>query len=284
MRIRRLLPLISVVFAAACERVVDLTVPEGPRLLVVEARLEHVLGSASGTQTIRLTTTSGYFSNAAPPPARGARVRVVDDAGTETLFAESPTPGVYTTTALPVQRGRTYTLLIEYAGEQFEAIESTRTVAPIESLYFDKPKPGRFSGDEGVRATIDFTDPAGERNYYLWDQYVNGVRQLGPDTAFKLRIIAQDNALNGIAVVGFQPYEGIDVPVGSTVLVRQIGLSEAMFRYYFALSDQVGVDGSPFAVPPASVRGNVINRTTRDRPALGYFYVSEVSEARATRR
>ena len=92
------------------------------------------------------------------------------------------------------------------------------------------------------------------------------------------------DAVDGLAIHGFQPYEGIDIPVGSTVVMRQIGLSERMFRYYFAFSDQVSADGSPFAVPPASIRGNVSNVTDPSRFPLGYFHAAEVAEARVIRR
>jgi len=266
-----------------CERVVDLDIAEGPRRLVVEARLERVLGAVSGTQVIRLSTTSPYFDAAASPAAHGAVVTVTDDAGGVTTFTESGVAGVYTTSQLVVVAGRGYSLRIDYDGGRYEASEVAQSDAPIDSLYLDTPQPGRFSGSDGVRATIDFADPAGARNFYLWDQYVNGIRQLGPDTSFKYRVSASDDAFDGILVEGFQPYEGVDIPPGGAVLLRQIGLSEAMFRYYFALSDQVSADGSPFSVPPAGVRGNVANRTDPSRFPLGYFFVAEVSEARLRR-
>lgn len=279
----RHLLLVLMLFLAACERVVDVDLEEGPVRLVVEGRFERVLDRVSGSQVILLSTTGPYFSNASPPPARGAVVRVSDDAGRVVSFTESA-PGRYTTTSLVVERDRRYTLQIDWQGDRYESVETTQTVVPIDSLYFDKPKPGRFAGTEGVRATIDLRDPGNVRNYYLWDQYVNGARVLGPDTTFKYRIAASDDGFDGILIAGFQPYEGIDIPVGATVTMRQIGLSEQMFRYYFAFAEQVSADGSVFAAPPSSLRGNVSNRTNRDRYPIGYFYVSEVAERTAVRR
>ena len=279
---RRLAALAALAGAGACERVVALDLAQAPSRLVVEARLERVLGASGHPQVITLSTTAPYFSGSAPPPARGAVVRVTDDLGRVTAFAEGE-PGRYGAT-LMVERGRRYTLRIDVAGERYEAVEATQTVPPIDSLYFMAPKPGRFSGTGGVRATIDLVDPAGVRNFYLWEQWVGGVRQLGPDSTVKLRVIAPDDALDGRPVKEFQPFEGIDIPLGSAVLVRQVALSEATYRYLYALNDQLGQGGSLFAVPPASVRGNVANRTAPDRPALGYFAVGEVAEARATRR
>jgi hypothetical protein len=280
MRFIRCLPILLA--PVACERVVDLDVPEGPRRLVIEARLERVIGRVSGNQAITLTTTAPYFGDAAPPPATGATVRVTDDAGAVVAFVES-TPGRYTTDQLIIRIGVAYRLSISYQGQTYESTETAKSVAPIDSLYLESPRPGRFSGTEGVRATIDLVDPPGLGNFYLWDQFIDGVRVLGPDSSFKYRMVAMDDAVDGLTIAGFQPYEGIDIPVGSTVVMRQIGLSERMFRYYFAFSDQVSSDGSPFAVPPASIRGNVSNVTDPSRFPLGYFHAAEVAEKSVTR-
>lgn len=280
---RRLAALAALTMVTACERVVDVELQEGPRRLVIEARLERVKGRVSGDQAITLTTTAPYFDANPSPPARGAVVRVVDESGRTYPFTEAR-PGVYTTSALTIDLGRRYTLRIDFEGQSYEAVETAIPVAAIDSLYFDKPQPGRFSGEGGVRATIDLRDPPGEKNFYLWDQFVNGVRQLGPDSTFLFRVTAPDDGFDGTTVTGFQPFEGVDIPMGAVVLLRQIGLSEQGQRYYFALSDQVSAGGSPFAVPPASVRSNVANRTDPRRFPVGYFQVSEVSEARATRR
>lgn len=280
---RRVLLLTGCALLAACERVVGLDVAEGPRRLVVEARLERVHGRVNGNQSIRLTTTAPYFTNAPTPPASGALVEVRDDRGQVVRFSESATPGTYVTDQLVVTAGTEYQLAITYEGSRYEAREVAQPVPPIDSIYLEKPKPGRFSGDSGVRVTIDLTDPPDQDNWYLWDQFVDGVRQLGPDSTFKLRITAPDESFRGLTIRGFQPFEGVNVNVGSSVLLRQIGIPESIYLYYFALSDQVGGGGSPFSVPPASVRGNVANLTTPTRPALGYFYASEVAEARISR-
>jgi hypothetical protein len=267
---------------AGCERVVTLEVPEGPVRLVVEARLERVRGRVSGAQSIRLTTTAPYFAAAAPPPARNAVVRVTDETGAAVTFAESAArPGFYTTDALTLTTGRRYTLAIDYAGQRYEATEVAQPVAAIDALYFAPPAGVRAGAEAGLRATVDLRDPRGVRNWYLWDQFVDGARLLGPDSTTRLRVVATDEGFDGLRVVGYQPYDGARVAPGSTVLVRQVALSESAYRYYFALGDQTFNDGTPFDVPLASVRGNVVNRTDPSRPALGYFIAAEVAEARA---
>jgi len=263
----------------ACERVVGVTLDEGPKRLVVEARLERVKENINGRQRIRLTTTDAYFSGAIAPPARGAVVTVSDGSGTTVRFSESASEaGVYETNALTVQLGATYSLQIEFGGDRYIASETALSVAKIDSLYFTNGS-GVVGSAPGLRATIDVVDPRGIKNFYLWDQFVDGRRLVFADTSFPSRAAASDELLDGRRIRAYQPYEGVVVKSGQQVLVRQIALSESMYRYYLALSEQAGNDGSPFGVPAASVRGNVENITNPSRRPLGYFMAAEVAEA-----
>ena len=268
-----------VVATAACERVVSVTVDEAPKRLVVEGRILRTQGAATGDQTIRLNLTSAYFDSSPPPPATGAIVRVTDNLSTTTTFFEA-SPGVYTTPFLTGVVGRVYTLSIEYAGEFYESADTLRAVAPIDSLYFMLPLTD-FGGVGGLRATIDFTETPGQDNWYLWEQLVNGKRLLGPDSLFRLPLAANDLGIDGRELLEFQPFSGQPVVAKDTVVMRQFGISRGMFTFYTAMGEQTTNDGSPFAVPPSSVRGNVRNLTNPTRPALGYFFAAEVSEARA---
>lgn len=279
-RITTLLVLPLLALAGACERVVDVDLATGERLLVVEGRIERIIGEGAIPQQIRVTTTDRYFSNAVAPAATGATVRVTDDAGHSLAF--TPTPGdasLYVSAPFAAEVGRRYTLHVSWQGEQYEGSDLLTSVAPIDSMYFME-RNNVIGPREGLRATIDTRDPAGERNYYVWDQLVNGVRLIAADSTFKARVFANDDLVDGKAVTEFQPYGGMVVKPGDLVEVRQISLSEEGYRYYVALTDQVTNDGSPFAVSTASVRGNVANLTRPSRRALGYFMAGEVSSAR----
>lgn len=283
-RVAVLVALLGALALPACERVVSVTVPDAPRRLVVEARLERALDFLPTAQIIKLSTTADYFSGEFPPAATGASVRVTDDLNRVTIFTETAIAGTYQApTNFTIGRTRKYTLAINFEGQSYSATDSTRLVPRIAGLGFNLPNGGRYAGTEGLRAEITYTDTPNDRNYFLWEQYVNGVRQTGPDSTVRMRVIGNDLINDGLRVNGFQPFEGIPIPEGGVVLIRQLAISEQMYRYYFALNDQLTSDGSPFAVPPASVRGNVQNNTNPSQPALGYFSVSEVSERVATR-
>lgn len=267
-----------------CERVVEPDLASGPVRLVVEARVERVREAPTGRQRIRLTTTAPFTADGEPPPARGARVEIADDAGTVVRLEESTAePGVYLTDALVAEVGRRYTLRIDFEGDRYEASDRLTAVPPIDSLYFQFERANIAVGDSGFRAAIDYTDPPGRRNFYLWEQLVDGEPQIIPDPGNRFRVIRNDDFFDGAAITGYQPYDEAVIEPGEQVLVRQVALSEASYRFYFALFEQAAGDGgSPFAVPPATVRGNVANRTSPERYPLGYFVAAEVAEARAT--
>lgn len=264
-----------------CERVVGVDLEEGPKRLVIEARLERVAGRESGRQRIRLTTTDDYFSNTMPPAARGATVQITDDAGRVVAFAESAVePGIYETTALAGEVGRVYTLSISYLGEMYRSSEQLLPVTRIDSLFFAEPS-HPLGSEKGLRATISLRDPAGAKNFYLWDQLVDGVRILSADSTLRGRVVSSDQLDDGRRIRRFQPYDGVEVKPGQQVVVRQMAISEAAYRYYLALSEQAANDGSPFGVAPASLRGNVANVSRAANFPLGYFIAGEVAEASA---
>jgi hypothetical protein len=272
---------VALLLASGCERIVDVDLDPGPVRLVIEGRLELLQGSTEGRQLIRLSITDAFTSDRAPPPATGATVAVIDEANRAVQLAESAgTPGTYETIGLLPVVGARYTLRIDYQGERYEATDRVAAVAPIDSLYFRFVGKDVF-GDPGFRAAIDYTDPAGARNFYLWEQLIDGERQLVPDQSNRMHVIGGDDFYDGRRITAYQPFEESIVEPGDTVIVRQIGLSEATYRYYLALFEQSAAGhGSPFAVPPGSLRGNGANLTAPAHYPLGYFWAAEVAEAR----
>jgi hypothetical protein len=283
MRTCRIALAAALLTTVGCERVVDITVPTMDTQLVVTGRLELVRGAPSGRQVITLTTSAPYFQTAGPPPARGAQVSVTDSRGVTTLFREQASaPGVYSTDSLVPVLNRRYTLRVRWNNENFEGSDSLLPVAPIDSFYF-AARTGLFAPPDaarepGPRATVDFRDPPGVENYYVWDQFVDGTRLVEADTAFRYRPMERDAFFNGANVRGYQPYSGVALRAGQTVRLRHMSMSEQGYRYYLSLNNVTLGDGSPFSIPPASLRGNVANLTRPGESALGYFLAAEVDE------
>lgn len=271
--------LVGLVLAGGCERIVEVEIEAGERRLVVEGRIELVKQAPPGLQTIRLTTTDAFFSNRAAPPATGATVTVTSGSGVVSPFVEAE-PGLYVTGDLLPEIGEVYTLSVGYLGDAYRASAELRPVAPIDSLYFIFEEKTIIIEEEGFRAAIDYADPPGERNFYLWEQLVDGVNIIPPDPGNAFNLVSEDEFYDGQAIIGFQPNDEVAIQPGQHAEVRQIALSPEAHDYYYALFEQNALgSGNPFSIPPASVRGNVENRTRPDRFALGFFEAAEVSRA-----
>ncbi|MBM4187530.1 MAG: DUF4249 domain-containing protein [Gemmatimonadetes bacterium] len=278
---RRWIPLLPVL--AGCTRVVSLEVDSGPTRLVVEGRIELRPGDGGGRQTILLTTTDRFDAIGPLPPATGATVVVQDDQGRQFVFSPSPIAGnpAYITTGLTPRVGGRYLLTIDYQGERYRAEHQLLAPPPLDSLYFRYEDAGLAQGDSGFRAVIDYTDPAGVKNYYLWELLVDGERRIAVDPGNRFRIISDDRFYDGGEVKGYQPYDEEVVEPGQVVTIRQLALSEAGFRYHFVLFEQTTGGGGPFSTPPTSVRGNVVNLTDPARYPLGFFFATQVAERSA---
>ncbi len=275
---------LSVLGVSACERVVDVYIPDPEPRLVVEGRIELLQGDPSGVgvQRIRLTTTDAFFSNVPAPPAVGATVTVEDGTGEVWVFLEEE-PGLYVSRAMLARLGETYELIAHWSGDTYRASAMLTPVPPIDSLYFVFEELTPIIEEEGFRAAIDYTDPQGIENFYLWEQFVDGVREVPPNAGNALNFVSHDELYDGETITGFQPNDEIRVELGATVVVRQIALSRRAYNYYYAILEQSALgSGNPFSIPPATVRGNVVNTTNPDRFALGFFEAAEVSVASAT--
>ena len=269
-----------------CERVVDVTVPSSAEQLVVEGRIESVQGRTAPRQEIILSTSAPYFQHERPKPVRDAQVSISDDNGRVTVLRESPaSPGRYVADDLVASVGAQYTLRIRWRGDEYAATDSLRPVPPIDSLYLRPRTSGGIGPSDGptagLRATIDTRDPGGVANFYMWDMFIDGVRvDAISDTSTRAPSIDSDQFNDGLLLRAVQPHPATPLRSQQDVLVRQHSLSEQIYRYYRALTEQVNRDGSPFSAPPNPVRGNVANLTRPSVRALGYFMATEVSERR----
>lgn len=274
----RVLPaMLAVLALTGCERVVDVTVPTAEPRLVVEARLERVRGAVTRRQVVRLSSTQAYFARTAPDPVTGATVTVTDDAARTVTLQPGATPGIYATDSLLIEVGRRYTLRIRHAGDDYESVTTALATPPIDSLAFLAPRQGE-GPQSGLRAAITFRDPAGVANWYIADQFVNGVRLLMPDTTVAQRATVSDELRDGRRLTNIRPYAGRPVRSGDTVVVRLMSLPQEVYRWFDVVNLAIDGDGSPFSAPPASARGNVRNVTRPAVVALGYFYATEVTE------
>jgi uncharacterized protein DUF4249 len=262
----------------ACEEVVQLDLTEGKKRLVIDGRIEKIIGNVNNHHKIQLSTTGPYIGTINRPGVKDAIVTVSDDSGNAILFHESTEiTGLYETNQLNTEIGHTYRLNVIYNSETYIAEETLYSVPPIDTIYQVYIKANQFD-DAGIRVKINLRDPSNIKNYYLWEQLKDGESQIKPDPGNKFNIIAEDKFFNGQQIIGYTPNDEAVFTAGQTALVRQISLSPFAYDYYYLILEQTSFNDI-FDPPPATIRGNIKNTTNPDNYALGYFRVSEVSEA-----
>ncbi|MFN5168172.1 MAG: DUF4249 domain-containing protein [Cyclobacteriaceae bacterium] len=262
-----------VLLLVGCEKVIDLDLPASNPRLVVEGNILVGLDTLINVQTIKLSTTAPYIGNTLPTPVVNASVSVLE--GSTTYTFTHTRNGIYTST-FSAQVGKTYQLRVTHAGDTYEAAETVPGGPAIESLgikYF----PSALGSPEGDFIVINTDDPAENRNFYFWRLFINGTLMINPSPGNIYRAIQQDEFFNGQPLVNYLPYDNFRVVKGDRAVMEQLNISEPMFNYLYALFNLTAASPVSGDVPPGNIRGNVINRSNRQRDALGYFGAASVS-------
>jgi|SRR5690554_2922473 len=251
----------------SCEDKIDLDLPEGETFLVVEGWITN----ENGPHNVKLTYTSPYFDEQAPPVVTGAGVFIRDDEGNETALTET-LPGTYQFELAGVI-GRSYRVLIHVPdGDNYESDwELLRAPVPIDSIYWQlsERKPNINFGekpDDIYDVVIDTYEPEGYGDYYQWRSFLNGVEAREPFDIFT----TSDQLVDGGPITAFNvTFKLYSIP--DTVEIVQERISKAAFEFLSQLQNQTAFVGSPFDTPPVPIQGNVRNLSDPKRPGLGFF-------------
>lgn len=250
----------------SCEDVVNVDLDTAPPRLVVDAGINWVRGTDGSTQTIKLTTTTGYYEQEIPV-ASGAQVNIQDGSGNTFAFVEEPGTGLYTCNDFLPVTGRTYTLTVVWEAQTYTATETLYAVPDITSVVQDN-EGGFFNEDIEVR--LLWQDDGATDDFYM-------VRFDTETLPYPDYDVIEDEFFQGNEMFDFIWDE--DFEAGQEVGIRLYGISQKYFNYMNILISiaEGGAGGGPFQTPPVTVRGNVVNTTNESNYPLGYFRLSEVS-------
>jgi hypothetical protein len=255
--------LLTSLFLTSCEEVVELDLKQGAPKLVIDASLKWQKGTLGNEQTITLSTTTAYYAQEVPA-ASGATVFVTNDAGTVFDFTEILTTGKYFCSNFIPEINQNYELTVIYKGETYTASEKLIAVPTIESVV--QTENGGFTGDE-VEVKFFFQDFPNEANFYL-------VNFNASNSILPIIDVIDDDFFQGNQMFAYLANE---LKPGDTIRLQLQGISKNYYNYMNVLLGISGNNGgSPFATPPATVRGNIINQSTTENFALGYFQLSEM--------
>ncbi|MCB7479634.1 DUF4249 domain-containing protein [Christiangramia sediminis] len=244
----------------SCEEVVNIPLEESEPRLVIDASIEWFKGTSGENQNIRITRTSPFYEEETEG-VENARVKITSENGEEFEFLHQQ-EGNYSNTNFRPEFNISYELEVDVNGEIYTATETLIPVAEID--YIEQLDAGGFSGED-IEIKVFYTDPAATEDYYLFE-FIN------EDISLEFY---EDEFTNGNQIFGY--YSTEDIESGDEIGIQLQGISESYYEFLFILRSQVGTNqGGPFETMPATVKGNIINRSNSENYPFGYFRLSEV--------
>lgn len=265
-----ILPILTLLLLTSCEEVVDVNLDTAPPRLVVDASLDWIKGTPGNVQTIKLTTTTGYYESEVPVVSN-AIVTVANSAGTLFTFTETTGTGEYVCNNFEPIIGETYTLTVITGNQTYTAVETLFPIPDITTVH--QVNEGGFLGDE-TEVRFYFMDDAGADNYYM----VRFDTEILPYPDYD---VFDDEFTQGNEMFGI--FSDDDLEAGQTLGISLFSISQRYKNYMDKLLEIAGGDGGgPFTTTPAGVRGNLVNQTDINNYALGYFRVTQVDTLQYT--
>ena len=250
----------------SCTEIIDIDLPTAEPRLVVEGNLDFNVANAVDSVYVKLSLTTDYF-NLNIPPVNNALVWVEDKQGTKYVFQEYSATGIYYSTELQKPTtGDSFKLHVEYDNDVYEATEtfvSSPEIAEIEQTrekFFDK--------DYYVVRVYFHDEPQVNQKlnyyyfYYQWNQAKPNPRVISNE-------YSKGNRMESLYIVDE------DAVPGDQVYIEMGQISRNYYDFALSFFDAIDNGGGPFQVPSGRIVGNVKNRTTPEKEALGYFRVIE---------
>lgn len=268
MKLRKLLLVgVAALLLVSCQENIDFDLNTDKERLVVDGLITNV----KKKHLVKLTRTTSFYKEEAPPAATGAIVSVSDGSTSWPLVEEEP--GMYYTSDIAFAVNKNYTLSIDYDGATYTASDylyddlkiDTAVVALNNKFDFEEGKELPF-----FDLILFAQEKQGLGDYYLWKYQVKK-----PDTAFKDMTpkysdwtYGSDEFVDGNnPESGWPLFEGIDpeeIPLNTEVHLQTFVISKSYYDFLDAMGKQVE-RGSLFDGPPANVPTNLENG------ALGFF-------------
>jgi hypothetical protein len=263
----KLLVLFSIsILHISCEDEIKVDLNTALPKLVIDASIRWEKGTLGNEQKIKLTTTTSYYS-AIIPTVSGAIVSITNSSNTIFTFTEIPNTGEYLCTDFVPVINETYTLMVQYAGQIYTSSEKLLATPNIEDIQQTVVQ--GFGGDE-IQVKFFYQDNGSEINKYLIG--VKNSTLVVPEYG-----VIKDEFFQGNQMFGF--YTNEDLAQGHILSFSLTGISGRYYNYMNKLLSISGSSGgSPFATPPATLRGNIINTIDDANYPLGFFSVSEIDK------
>ncbi len=260
---KNILSLFVLVIFASCQDVVDVDLDTSAPRLVIDANLLWQKNTLGNEQVIKLSTTTDYYSDVVPP-VLGATVVVTNSSATVFNFIDVDNNGQYVCTNFIPVINETYTLTVQVNGITYTASEKLLATPTIDNVQQTTVE---GIGGDWIQVKFFFQDNGAEDNNYL----VSVKKE--PEVIPELGVI-EDRFFQGNQMFGF--YTDQELEAGNNLEFKLQGISRRYYNYMGKLINITSSGGNPFATPPATLRGNIINQNDPNDYPFGYFHLSEI--------
>lgn len=308
--------MLMVIFIVSCVDQVDAEYAYQDNIIFIDA---YAL-TQEGTSSVSISRSNWDERNYSIKLVEGADVKLenINTGLTVDFIADSS--GVYLGPSdFVVEAGEVWVLYIELAdGRKFESQpETVKSPIPIDDIKAEYSREVVFNQTRnsfvpGHLISIDWQDPAGEENYYLWKyrtfeplfvcktcfngRFRNGEcedlpNRFGPPyynylcepVCWQIKyeeepIIFEDRLFDGTSI---ENKEIVILPFfrrpDILIEVQQLSLDKTTYDYFKILNDQVSSSGGLNAPPAAPLLGNLFNPDDPSEIVLGNFTAAGVS-------
>lgn len=250
-----------------CTEVVPIELNTNNRKLVIEANINWEKETDGQVQTIKLTTTTDFYTNIIPVVS-DAIVQVTNiDTNEKFNFLEEDKTGIYKCTSFVPITNNNYRLEIIAQGKTYTSTEKLMAVSPISEIT-----QVNNSGINGrsIRIQAFFLDPRNISNFYLFNY---NYRKEDESFTKPVFYVSKDSFYDGNPF--FSGTFRDSIKSGDVIKITHFGISQNYFNYLTILLRLANQNGGPFSAPPVAVRGNIVNINDENDSPFGYFSLSE---------
>jgi hypothetical protein len=246
-----LLILVSICLCS-CKKEVNLNLDDAGPHIVIQGEITDV----AGPYIVKINQSVSFKSENTFPAVSGASIKISDNEGHTDSLTET-SPGVYFTQSLQGKPGNTYTMTVKVLDSLYTAASTMPFPVNFDSITFRQN--GAFGNDQ-ITAVPNFQDPPDVKNFYLFNEYLNGLLLTKDIFVFDDRLSDGKYITRGLRNSTETLHEG------DSLEIRMYCIDEPIFNYFNQL-DESGGGGGAFnaAASPANPVSNISSG------ALGYF-------------
>lgn len=250
---------LAVLAIPACKKVIDVDLKNAAPQLVIEGNITD----AGGPYYVKLSRTVDFSSNNVYPPVSNATVFITDSTNGQTDQLVQADSGVYVTTRTVGASRHTYGLRVSVDGQTYTAVSTMPGRVPLDSITFGENL--SFNNQQEINAVVNFQDPVGLGNYYMFTEYVNS-REI-PDI-----FVFEDRLSDGRYIQAPLFNDSSYLQRGDTLVLTMSCIDENAYNYFYTLMNVTGNNNFQ-SVTPANPVSNISNG------ALGYFSAHTIERA-----